>query len=332
MKKKLKFSFVAASVIFVFAVASMKMTGQFTPPSGGGGTGAVWGLITGTLSAQTDLNNALAAKAPTSSPTFTGPVTISGTGVIDYPCITTPTAPTTGSVTPFCNSANSNHWSVVNPAGTVTDLQAFASLTTTGSSGAASLSGGVLNIPVYTGGGGGLPQSWTIVNSAVLNNFTPGVIDNSVANSGSVSWRFLTQTLPSLPYTAIATINCLNPWANTSSCGLYLYDGTKWEGIEIIFQASSVTQLRVEKGANVTTDTGSLAGPTNGVVGKLLTVKIVDDSTHRTFYYYTNGAYTQFFQETTATFLTPTQVGFGGTSIGTGTTSEQLITWSLTSP
>lgn len=44
--------------------------------SSGGGGGGVWGAITGTLSNQTDLNNALAAKAPIESPTFTG--TVSG--------------------------------------------------------------------------------------------------------------------------------------------------------------------------------------------------------------------------------------------------------------
>lgn len=36
------------------------------------GTAAAWGAITGTLSAQTDLQNALNAKAPIASPTFTG--------------------------------------------------------------------------------------------------------------------------------------------------------------------------------------------------------------------------------------------------------------------
>jgi lysophospholipase L1-like esterase len=37
-----------------------------------GGAGAAWGSITGTLSAQTDLNTALGLKAPLNSPTFTG--------------------------------------------------------------------------------------------------------------------------------------------------------------------------------------------------------------------------------------------------------------------
>jgi hypothetical protein len=39
---------------------------------GGGGHSVAWGSITGTLSNQTDLNTALAAKAPLASPTFTG--------------------------------------------------------------------------------------------------------------------------------------------------------------------------------------------------------------------------------------------------------------------
>lgn len=46
-------------------------------PSGGGG-GGTWGSITGTLSDQTDLQSALDAKAPSSSPTFTGDVTTDG--------------------------------------------------------------------------------------------------------------------------------------------------------------------------------------------------------------------------------------------------------------
>lgn len=46
--------------------------GTWAAASGGGG---VWGSITGTLSSQTDLVAALAAKAPTASPTFTGTIT-----------------------------------------------------------------------------------------------------------------------------------------------------------------------------------------------------------------------------------------------------------------
>jgi len=42
------------------------------------GGSAIWGSITGTLSNQTDLQNALNTKAPTASPPFTGTVSVSG--------------------------------------------------------------------------------------------------------------------------------------------------------------------------------------------------------------------------------------------------------------
>ena len=48
-------------------------TGWELATGGGGGT---WGSITGTLSAQTDLQSALDLKAPLASPTFTGTVTL----------------------------------------------------------------------------------------------------------------------------------------------------------------------------------------------------------------------------------------------------------------
>lgn len=44
-----------------------------------------WGVITGTLSAQTDLQNALNAKAPIASPTFTGTVTVPTGAVLGTP-------------------------------------------------------------------------------------------------------------------------------------------------------------------------------------------------------------------------------------------------------
>jgi hypothetical protein len=45
---------------------------------GGGGGGATWGSITGTLGDQTDLDTALNAKAPLDSPSFTSGITADG--------------------------------------------------------------------------------------------------------------------------------------------------------------------------------------------------------------------------------------------------------------
>lgn len=49
----------------------------------GGGSGAAWGSITGTLSSQTDLATALSGKADLTGANFTGPLTIAGGSV--YP-------------------------------------------------------------------------------------------------------------------------------------------------------------------------------------------------------------------------------------------------------
>ena len=51
---------------------------------GGGGGGGTWGSIVGTLSDQTDLQNALNAKANTFAPTFTGSVNVTGSIFVNY--------------------------------------------------------------------------------------------------------------------------------------------------------------------------------------------------------------------------------------------------------
>jgi len=90
-----------------------------------------WGTITGTLSAQTDLNTALSGKQAT--------VTLTTTG--------------TGAATFVSNVLN-----VPTPAAAT-----FSSLTTTGSSGASTLTSGVLNVPTYSLSGlGGVPTTRTL--------------------------------------------------------------------------------------------------------------------------------------------------------------------------
>lgn len=105
-----------------------------------GGSGSVaWGAITGTLSSQTDLQSALDAKVPTTRTiSTTSPLTgggdLSANRTIAIPAATT--------------SANgyltSTDWNTFN------GKQAPITLTTTGTSGAASFLSNTLNIPNYT--------------------------------------------------------------------------------------------------------------------------------------------------------------------------------------
>jgi hypothetical protein len=145
-----------ALLFLIAAVALQAQSVTGVPSSNGGGSSSSGGAVTsvfgqtGAVGAVGDLSAtggvvkvngaAVPASAPllgsnssgqpvtANSPTITGPLTIApaggGAGAIDYLCGTTPSPlPSSGYVTPFCNSANSNHFSVVNSAGTVTDMQ-----------------------------------------------------------------------------------------------------------------------------------------------------------------------------------------------------------------
>jgi hypothetical protein len=120
----------------------------FKSPSGG--SGGVWGSITGTLSSQTDLQNALDAKqddliSGTNIKTLEGQ-SLLGSGNIDL----------TKSDVGLGNVDNTSDLN--KPISTLTQTalnakQNTLTLTTTGTSGAATLVGSTLNIPQYSGGG-----------------------------------------------------------------------------------------------------------------------------------------------------------------------------------
>ncbi len=73
MKKQIKYIFLGFFLSVAFLVSPNALSGSLLLLSSS--VAAVWGTITGTLSAQTDLNTSLGLKAPIASPTFTGTVT-----------------------------------------------------------------------------------------------------------------------------------------------------------------------------------------------------------------------------------------------------------------
>ena len=186
-----------------------------------------------------------------------------------------------------------------------------------------------------------IPQTgWSIINcgsQCAYSDFSSAFQSLMIFDNGTTNWRLVTRSLPaSNSYTAIATINCLGVIPqNSQTCGLYISDGTKLEGVEVLSAngAGLEYQLRVQKMNTTSSDAGTLAGPTGKIISNPATLKIVGDATHRTFFYWSNGAYVQFFQEPIATFLTETTVGFGGLSnAGNNWINPQLLYWSLTNP
>lgn len=189
----------------------------------------------------------------------------------------------------------------------------------------------------------GVPNTgWSVANSAILDDFLlPTVwVENSASGT---QWRIASKNITDFiasstpPYTIIFQVESVQTsiGSNSSDGGFYLYDGTKLEGMELLQQGSGGSdQLRIEKLNSVTSDGGTVAGPTQYVVPYRFTGKIVDDNTHRKWYYWASGAWNLMLTETTGTFLTPTKVAFGGVMIVNGNEYSQttLNYLSITSP
>lgn len=143
-----------------------------------GGGGANWGGITGTLSAQTDLQTALNNKQDT---------LVSGTNLKS---LNSNTLLGSGNLTidkTFVGLSNVDNTSDLNkPISTATQTALNAKqdsliLTTTGTSGAATLIGSTLNIPQYSGGGGGGAVTTIGIGTTGIN--VTGTTSNTITQS-----------------------------------------------------------------------------------------------------------------------------------------------------
>lgn len=188
----------------------------------------------------------------------------------------------------------------------------------------------------------GVPvNGWTNRNAIVYNSYTaPDYVTARVKDAATVNWRLLMQSLGGAStYTLTATVACGLAAANSGAFGVYVSDGTKLIGFEHLGQTEAnggLYRLRVQRMNSVTSDDSTVAGPTVDIATHVLTVKIVKDSSNRTFYYHAGGAFVQFYQEGNNDFLTETEVGFGGLSVYGGRNDSvilvQLTDFRLTTP
>lgn len=189
-----------------------------------------------------------------------------------------------------------------------------------------------------SGGGGSLPTSgWSSVNGILYNDFlTPQLLSFFQPPNGGLNWGFVKQSLAGIPYDFSCSIrftqnNMLNN--NAGDIGVYLTDGTKLIGFEVLELANSTPSLRVERMNSVTSDNGTVAGPTGNIMPfSVFSLRIVNDGVNRTFYYWNAGAWTQFYQEASGSFLTETGVGVGGLSVSGNPVvyvTGEVISWSL---
>lgn len=214
------------------------------------------------------------------------------------------------------------------------------SLTTVGSSGAATLSDGVLNIPMYSGGSGGggqtlhpgVPDSatipdistWTVVNSGLFVSQNGGAgfpALMKVTNNASLNWRALKTTLPTPPYSVIVRLNGCRAFVNTSGIGVYWFDASnKMAGIELLYGngTSGNPIVRAHKGNSSTADTSDTPTAPGFVDGNGY-LALAQSATNQIYYYSPDGVnWIQLLSETTGTFMTPTGWGIGGIAASTG--------------
>jgi hypothetical protein len=176
-----------------------------------------------------------------------------------------------------------------------------------------------------------LPTSgWTIVNGAILNDFSIGMTSVSTpSNSVGPMWRFIDRPI-SVPYTLIALVSLptIAIGVTTQTGGIYLTDGTKLEAIEIIASALNDVRLRIQTMNTTSSDNATVTGPTGNTVGQTFAVKIVNNSTTRAWSYWSNGAWVVFLSEPSGTWLTESAAGPGALSTGNGITNQvNLLYW-----
>jgi hypothetical protein len=201
---------------------------------------------------------------------------------------------------------------------------------------------GVVTINSTGGGGGGtIPQTgWSVVNAgghAVYNDFSASQQALSCTSVTGDTLRGLQRTLPSsTSYTIISQISVSIGFNVDAAGGLLISDGTKFIDFGLGFSATANQPLlRVLTWTNSTTPNTVLAGPTGNLQGSLLTLKIVGDAVHRTYSYWSSGAYTQFYQEPIGTFLTETTGGIYCLNADSSTadwTTTEMLSWALTNP
>lgn len=169
-----------------------------------------WGSITGTLSSQTDLQSALNAKQDTLSSgtnikTLEGQ-SLLGSGNIDL----------TKSDVGLANVDNTSDLNKPISTATQTALNAkqdTLTLTTTGTSGAATLVGSTLNIPQYSGGGGssGTHTPFQLGSGQIYSNIPNGSSNSTTPMS--------TNLIYIMPFKPAQTFTTSNIFVNVSVLG-----------------------------------------------------------------------------------------------------------------
>jgi hypothetical protein len=214
-----------------------------------------------------------------------------------------------------------------------------------GSSGFVLTSAGPTAAPIWASAGGGSTfQPSALPNPPALSAFTwVNQGTNTTSNNGNsilitfpsvggLSWGILKKTAPSTPWSAACFMKAtLNSNGGASVVGLYLYDGTKLLGMEIL-DTGSFPVFRVERLNNVTTDNSTVFTQPFANANLLTTSPMTggmylrwrNDATTLFADYSLDGSnWINVYSEAVGAFVTPTAYGFGG--LNDGMTQNQYL-------
>jgi hypothetical protein len=337
----------SAAGIVTYSGPSLTFTGTAFFPIGGGG-----------LSSTTETNVDLAAPATATVKNFTVQLSNApGTGNSiaftwrDNAASTAVTCTVSGSAT----SCSDLTHSFTASAGDLLDIRAVTAGTILSASTA--VMGTQVGIASSGGSGGYQPSSlplppaastFTFVNNVSSTLTTVGnVLVDSITSQGSLNWQILTQTNAfSTPYSIAAAISAtqsVGGQVNSSDSGLYLFDGTKLEGIECLQQAdgNNGTQLRVEHITNSTTNGSTVFGPqsfisssqpqTTACTEGVFYARWRNDGTTLSADVSPDGVvWNNFYSEAVGSFITPTSYGWGGLALSSPNNQIKLGGWLAT--
>jgi hypothetical protein len=318
-------------------VAQASDYSAFYAPIGGGG-GAVSSVFgrTGAVVAQT------------------GDYTVSQVIGAGSGTVTTTGSPSTGNLTKFSGSTsivNGDLSGDVTTAGSLATTLANTTVTPasyTNTNLTVDSKGRITSASNGTSGGSSTNSAPALASFSFVNQgsdsarqtVSGGAIELTIPDR-TANWSGLFINQPATPYKVIAQIIGTTPAsANSQTVGLYFYDGTKLEGLEFLMQNANALVPRVQRLTNVTTPgttpiSGTATLSTQSgftiVTTRNFWMQLRNDGTTLFFDYSFDGQnFVNWYSELLSAFITPTQIGFGGTSQTAGSAANvkcDLFNW-----
>jgi hypothetical protein len=196
-----------------------------------------------------------------------------------------------------------------------------------------------------TGGGGGWNAGFTAPPAAAAwgwtHQGTASVVD--IVNGVRLSWagndgsfHGISQTVSAAPYTATCAFAAMATGSNYVGFGMYLQAGSGNTILYIVNYSNLWTLVQYQGDSNLGR-TSSVINPGGfrEIYYPLLWMRIFDNGTNRVYQVSADGAaWTNFYSEASATYITPTKVGIlaGGYDVSVLTVYQDLYSWSVTSP